>query len=119
MQDLQGRLDEVCRIAVTLERETGCPAPELVAQWAVESQWGGHPAGQHNYFGIKRAARHKQWVTVATREVVHGQSILVHLEFADYASLEASCRDFAWLLTHAHPMRPRGNATSRTATSMR
>ena len=103
MQDLQGRIDEVCRIAVRLEKETGCPAQEIVAQWAIESQWGGKPAGQHNYFGIKRAARHTKFCTVRTREVINGQSVMQDLEFADYDSLADSCADFAWLITHGSP----------------
>jgi flagellum-specific peptidoglycan hydrolase FlgJ len=28
-----------------------------------------------------------------------------NLEFADYDSLEDSCRDYAWLITHAVPYR--------------
>jgi flagellum-specific peptidoglycan hydrolase FlgJ len=103
MQDLQGRLEEVCRIAVQLEKETGCPAQETVAQWAIESQWGAKPAGQHNYFGIKRAARHARFCTVLTREVINGKSVMQNLEFADYDSLADSCADFAWLITHGSP----------------
>lgn len=103
MQDLQGRLDEVCRIAAHLEKETGCPAQEIVAQWAIESQWGAKPAGQHNYFGMKRAARHTKFCTALTREVINGKSIMQNLEFADYDSLADSCADFAWLITHGSP----------------
>lgn len=101
MQDLQGRLAEVAGIAVRLEKKTGCPAQDLVAQWAAESQWGGHPAGQHNYFGIKRAHRHTKWCTVTTHEVIAGKTIVVDLDFADYDSLEASCEDFTWLITQS------------------
>src|SRR5206468_1336859 len=86
-----------------IESETGCPAQEIVAQWATESQWGGKPCGQSNYFGIKRAARHKKFCTVMTREVINGKSQMMPLEFADYDSLEDSCRDFAWLITHGSP----------------
>jgi flagellum-specific peptidoglycan hydrolase FlgJ len=101
--DLQARLDQVAAIAVSLQDETGLPAEETIAQWAIESQWGAKPAGQHNYFGIKRAGRHTKFCTVETREVVAGRSIMCHLEFADYDSLEDSCRDFAWLITHGAP----------------
>jgi flagellum-specific peptidoglycan hydrolase FlgJ len=105
MPDLQQRLDTVAPIAVRLEEETGCPALEIIAQWAVESKWGEKPAGHANYFGIKRAARHAKFCTVETREVVHGKEIICHLEFADYDSLEDSCRDFAWLITRGDPYR--------------
>jgi flagellum-specific peptidoglycan hydrolase FlgJ len=52
---------------------------------------------------IKRAARHTQWCTVTTREVVDGKSVSENLQFADYDSLEDSCRDYAWLITHGAP----------------
>ena len=50
---------------------------------------------EDNYYGIKRAARHTKWCTVATREVVNGKSVVQDLDFADYDSLEVSCRDYA------------------------
>jgi flagellum-specific peptidoglycan hydrolase FlgJ len=58
MENLETRLNEVVRIAVRLEQETGCPAQLMIAQWAIESAWGTKPVGHANYFGIKRAARH-------------------------------------------------------------
>src|SRR5689334_5474463 len=93
------RLAEVGRIAVRLEAETGCPARLLIAQWALESEWGAKPAGKANFFGIKKAARHEKCCTVTTREVINGKSVVQKLEFADYDSLEESCRDYAWLIT--------------------
>jgi len=59
--------------------------------------------GHANYFGVKRAARHTRWCTVATREVVNGKSVIENLEFADYDSLADSCRDYAWLITQGTP----------------
>jgi flagellum-specific peptidoglycan hydrolase FlgJ len=103
--DREQRLSEVARIGVALEAQTGCPAQLLVAQWALESQWGAKPAGQSNYFGIKAAARHKKCCTVTTREVVGGKSVVENLKFADYDSLEDSCRDYAWLITNGVPYR--------------
>jgi hypothetical protein len=46
------------------EAETGCPAPLMIAQWAVESSWGAKPAGKANYFGIKMAARSRHRLAV-------------------------------------------------------
>jgi flagellum-specific peptidoglycan hydrolase FlgJ len=40
---------------------------------------------------------------VTTREVVGGKSIVQDLQFADYDSLEDSCRDYAWLITNGTP----------------
>jgi flagellum-specific peptidoglycan hydrolase FlgJ len=93
----------VARIAVRLEQETGCPARLMVAPWAIESAWGAKPVGQANYFGIKKAVRHTKCCAVPTREVVHGRSVIEYLEFADYDSLEESCRDYAWLITQGSP----------------
>jgi flagellum-specific peptidoglycan hydrolase FlgJ len=105
METLETRLNEVARIAVRLEQQTACPAQLLIAQWAIESKWGEKPVGHANYFGVKRAARHTQWCAVATREVVDGEPVLENLEFADYDSLEDSCRDYAWLITQGAPYR--------------
>jgi flagellum-specific peptidoglycan hydrolase FlgJ len=103
MEDREQRLKEVSAIAVTLEAQTGCPAPLLIAQWAVESEWGAKPAGTANYFGIKHAARHTKCCTVTTREVVNGTSIVQNLQFADYDSLADSCRDYVWMITCGAP----------------
>jgi flagellum-specific peptidoglycan hydrolase FlgJ len=103
--DRNQRLAEIARIAVRLEAETGCPAQLLIAQWAVESQWGAEPAGLANYFGIKKASRHEKCCTVTTHEVIVGKRVEQNLQFADYDSLDASCRDYAWLITHGAPYR--------------
>lgn len=105
MENLETRLNEVARIAVRLEKETGCPAQLMIAQWAIESAWGAKPVGHANYFGIKKADRHTKCCTVPTREVMNGKSVIENLEFADYDSLEDSCRDYAWLITRGAPYR--------------
>jgi flagellum-specific peptidoglycan hydrolase FlgJ len=103
MEDREERLKEVARIAVALEEKTGCPAQLLIAQWALESEWGAKPAGNNNFFGIKKSDRHNLCCTVTTREVVNGTSIVENLQFADYASLADSCRDYVWLITCGAP----------------
>ena len=70
MDDRQTRLNEVARIAVELESQTGCPAQLLISQWALESKWGAKPAGNANFFGVKKSDRHEKCCTVTTREVV-------------------------------------------------
>jgi flagellum-specific peptidoglycan hydrolase FlgJ len=52
METLETRLNEVLRIAVCLEQETGCQAQLLIAQWAIESKSGEKPAVHANHFGI-------------------------------------------------------------------
>ncbi|MCC6366860.1 MAG: glucosaminidase domain-containing protein [Bryobacterales bacterium] len=103
--DRYKRLAQVAQIAMRLEAETAIPARMLVAQWAIESQWGAKPTGNANYFGIKRAKRHQKFTTVETREVINGEDVVCKCEFADYGSLEESCRDYAWLITHGAPYR--------------
>ena len=105
MENLETRLNEVARIAVGLEQETGCPAQLMIAQWAIESAWGAKPVGHANYFGIKKADRHTKCCTVTTREVINGKSVVESLEFADYDSLEEPCRDYSWLITQGAPYR--------------
>ena len=103
MNDRGQRLKEIAAIAAALEKQTGCPARLMIAQWALESEWGAKPVGQFNFFGIKRAARHTKWCTVTTHEVGNGKSVVENLEFADYDSLQASCEDYAWLITRGAP----------------
>jgi flagellum-specific peptidoglycan hydrolase FlgJ len=105
MDDREQRLNEVAGIAAALEKKTGCPARLMIAQWALESEWGAKPVGHANYFGVKKAARHTQCCTVTTHEFVNGKSIVENLEFADYDSLADSCRDYAWLITDGVPYR--------------
>ncbi|HZT29235.1 MAG TPA: glucosaminidase domain-containing protein [Bryobacteraceae bacterium] len=114
MEDRDSRLQEVARIAVRLQAETGCPAQLMIAQWAVESQWGAKPVGQHNYFGIKMAPRHTMCCTVTTTEVLDGERVKMDLAFADYSSLEESCRDFAWLITRGAPYKAAWQAYQAT-----
>jgi len=103
MENLETRLNEVARIAVRLEQETGCPAQLMIAQWAIESAWGAKPVGHANYFGMKMAHRHSMCCTVTTEEVVDGERVKMDLAFADYPSLADSCNDYAWLITQGSP----------------
>ncbi len=54
MENLETRLIEAARIAVRLERETGCPTQLMIAQWAIESAWSAKTVGHANSFGIKK-----------------------------------------------------------------
>jgi flagellum-specific peptidoglycan hydrolase FlgJ len=70
MEDRESRLTAVARIAVALEAQTGCPAQLLIAQWAVESEWGAKPVGRANFFGIKAHPQAAHTCTVWTHEVI-------------------------------------------------
>jgi len=106
MESRENRLNEVARIAVRLEQRSGCPAQLMIAQWAIESAWGEESVGPANYFDIKKADRHTKCCIVTTCEVINGNSAVDHLEFADYDTLEDSCRDYARLIIDGPPYRP-------------
>ena len=103
--DLQARLAQIAGIAVALEAQTGCPAPMMIAQWAVESRWGAKPVGNANYFGIKANCRDPKSCVVETEEVVNGKPVEEKLAFADYDSMADSARDYAVLITQGAPYR--------------
>jgi Mannosyl-glycoprotein endo-beta-N-acetylglucosaminidase len=119
----QRALDDVAAIAAKIEGESGFPAEAMVAQWAIESEWGQKPVCTNNYFGIKLAARHQSGCSHETTELMserriaiwnedhpdhlitkgqkyrEGYYVQVNQKFADYHSLEESCRDYATLIT--------------------
>lgn len=65
-------------------QQAGARYPELVAaQWALESGWGKHTSGTHNYFGLKGPG-----TKTKTQEVVNGKTITITSEFLDFASLD-------------------------------
>lgn len=99
----QTRLAEIAAIAVDQEDLTGLPAKLLIAQWAVESNWGAKPVGNANYFGIKKSKRHTLCCSAQTQEVINGKRQTQTLEFADYPSLLDSCLDYIWLITRGAP----------------
>lgn len=64
-------------------KSAGARYPELVAaQWALESGWGQHTSGRHNYFGLKGAGK-----DCVTTEVINGESIIITDSFLQFASL--------------------------------
>ncbi|NUS38722.1 MAG: flagellar assembly peptidoglycan hydrolase FlgJ [Lysobacter sp.] len=80
----------------------GIPAKALVAQAALETNWGKRLAGggSHNLFGIKAGA---QWlgeqVNAATHEFVDGVRVARHAAFRAYHSAADSFADYAKLLS--------------------
>ena len=63
----------------------GAKFPEVVAaQWALESGWGKHVSGQHNYFGLKGSG-----TSTITREFLDGQWVTITDSFIDFPSLAA------------------------------
>jgi flagellar protein FlgJ len=82
--------------------ELGVPAKALVAQAALETNWGKRLAGgsSHNLFGIKAGA---QWlggkVSAATHEFVDGVRVAQRAAFRAYHSAADSFADYAKLLS--------------------
>lgn len=82
--------------------ELGVPAKALVAQAALETNWGKRLAGgsSHNLFGIKAGAR---WlgdkVSAATHEFVDGVRVAQRAAFRAYTSAADSFADYAKLLS--------------------
>ena len=61
----------------------GAKFPEVVAaQWALESSWGKHVSGTHNYFGLKGSGS-----SINTQEFINGQWITIKAGFIDFPNL--------------------------------
>jgi Mannosyl-glycoprotein endo-beta-N-acetylglucosaminidase/CHAP domain len=81
-------------------REFGVPASVTIAQAILESGWGkSHIGTANNYFGIKAQSSTSfgpiaiGTVTVPTREVINGKSVMVNGRFRKYRSMDDSMRD--------------------------
>jgi hypothetical protein len=76
-------------------KRVGAKFPELVAaQWALESGFGKHLSGKHNYFGLKGAGSSRE-----TKEFYDGQWVTIKADFIDFPSL-AACIEY--LVTRWH-----------------
>ena len=97
------QLDFIRRAAPGAKRgfkEFGVPASVTIAQAILESGWGkSHIGTANNYFGIKAQGPSSfgpiaiGTVTVPTREVINGQSVMVSGRFRKYRSMDDSMRD--------------------------
>lgn len=97
---------------IAAAKVAGAAFPELVAaQWALESGWGKHVSGRHNYFGLKGKGSKR-----TTQEVVNGKRITIEDSFLDFDSLEAAV---AYLVDRWHKdwrgHKGVNNATTREA----
>jgi len=64
-------------------KAAGAKYPECVAaQWALESSWGKHTSGKHNYFGLKGPGS-----TVNTQEFINGKWITINAGFINFPDL--------------------------------
>lgn len=64
-------------------KAAGAKYPEVVAaQWALESAWGKHTSGTHNYFGLKGTGSN-----VNTQEFLNGKWVTIKAGFIDFPDL--------------------------------
>jgi hypothetical protein len=92
---------DVADAAVASRIRWTVPASVTVAQWAVESAWGGSmPPGSHNPFGIKATANQPA-VESPTREVINGENITVTARFRVFESLSQAFDEHGRLLATA------------------
>jgi hypothetical protein len=69
---------------IAAAKKGGAKFPELVAaQWALESGFGKHVSGEHNYFGLKGTGTSRN-----TKEYVNGRWITILDSFLDFPDLE-------------------------------
>jgi len=70
-------------------KRMGAKFPELVAaQWALESNFGKHTSGTHNYFGLKGIGSSRE-----TKEFYDGKWVTIKAGFIDFPSL-AACIEY-------------------------
>ena len=95
---LRGLLPAAERVAARY----GLPVSVMLAQAALESNWGRSRLARvaRNLFGIKAVSRHAEAVTLPTCEY-NGQRRVVAARFAAYASVEECLGDYARLLAFA------------------
>jgi len=106
-------------LAVTQERLRGVPAELTCGQVILESDW----LQKKIFTGVKRAARHRNWVLRETREVVNDLwmrrnaervkrknrlsdgrwEVWIDEEFADFPTLADALDDYAYLIATGVP----------------
>lgn len=80
--------------AERIEAKYGLPAEVIVAQAALESNWGKSAIGTYNVFGIKGHGSQGS-INVSTREFYHGRWHRVQDHFAHYGSFDEAFEAYA------------------------
>jgi len=85
-------VDNTWKGVIAAATQAGAKYPQVVAaQWALESGYGKHTSGKHNYFGIKGIEG--QGTLQRTTEFVGGMEIKTDAWFKDYPSLFECVQD--------------------------
>lgn len=87
---ITGTAQEVCA-------EFNLPAACVIAQGALESQWGKYAIGEYNIFG-RKAVGGDESITVQTEECYDGQWVTIDAAFKLYHSLGDAIRDWCELM---------------------
>lgn len=106
---------EVILAAQSGQHKYDVPASISIAQWALESGWGAHHMGSaNNYFGMKFAKRHKNFVERPTKEFINQQWVTVMAKFAAFENMSEAFEDHAFLIAssskYKHVMEAKDNA---------
>jgi len=97
-----GLTEEVIELALKYQQEFKVPACVTIAQYGLESAWGGkHLGSANNYFGIKAIAGHPS-VEVTTDEYVGGREIVQKANFAVFDTMDACFAYHSQLLANPH-----------------
>ena len=83
--------------AQSIQRKYQVPAGVVLAQSALESNWGRSVVG-NAYFGVKGQAPSGASTTFTTHEVVNGKAIKINDAFRAYGSYEDAAEDYAKML---------------------
>lgn len=95
---------DVLIAAQKADKAYGIPASISLAQWAIESGWGKHDLGVHNYFGMKAPCGKDgkplvPFVMLRTREQDrHGHNYYIDAPFRKFESVEEAFDEHAKLL---------------------
>lgn len=94
---VQQFIDTHLAAARDVQRRYHVPTGVVIAQSALESNWGRSVVG-NAYFGVKGHAPSGDSTTFTTHEVVNGQSIRIDDAFRAYGSYEEAADDYAQML---------------------
>lgn len=99
-------LQKLLPAAQRIERKYGLPAAAILAQAALESNWGRSAIGTYNIFGIKgRGSRGS--IRVPTREFVRGRMVRTTASFARFASYDEALERYAQVIMRGPYQRAR------------
>lgn len=80
--------------ARAIQRQYGIPAGIVIAQSALETNWGRRVVG-NAYFGVKGRAPDGSSATFTTHEIVNGASVQIQGTFRAYTGFDDAADDYA------------------------